>query len=119
MNALDKCTLCGMTRAGSYEEHMGMCCLKSENFMHVWPAEPEPEYYIQHRGFCGDCLLWWRIGRCGYTVDLNQALKVTEEEAANICRSRPNEDFMRLASMVDGASQRHVNSESLPEQWKR
>lgn len=82
------------------------------------PAEPEM-YYIQHRGFCGDSLMWWRIGRCGYTPDLNQALKVSPEEAEDICRSRPQEDTMRLASMVDGAAQRHLNSESLPEGWKR
>ena len=41
------------------------------------------------RGYCGDCLLWWRVEGKGYTCDLDYAWKVTEEKAAAICRDRP------------------------------
>lgn len=44
------------------------------------------DYYIQNVGFCGDCLRWWRKGRNGYTLNLDEAMRVTKKEAMAICR---------------------------------
>lgn len=70
-------------------------------------------YYIQNRGYCGDCLLWWRANRCGYTMNLDEALKVEYKEARHICASRPHQDRPWLVSEIDALSERHVNSERL------
>ena len=70
----------------------------------------ETMYYIQNRGYCGDCLLWWRANRCGYTMNLDEALKVTAEEALTFTRV---EDVPWLVSDIDAISQRHVNSECM------
>jgi len=52
-------------------------------------------YYIQHKGFCGNSLFWWRTGGHGYTSNLDEAWKVTKEEAEEICRVRRGEDIAR------------------------
>ena len=67
-----------------------------------------PLYYIQHKGFCGNCLFWWRPDGCGYTCDLNQAWEVSKEEALNICKDRPKEDIPWLKQKADKRAQRHV-----------
>lgn len=67
-------------------------------------------YYIQNRGYCGDCLLWWRANRCGYTLNLAEALKVTAKEAATFKR---HEDVPWLVSDIDAIAERHVNSERM------
>ena len=69
-------------------------------------------YYIQSRGFCGDCLLWWRDGGHGYTTDLNQAWKVTREQAEGICSSRV-EDTAWLVADIDSVAVRHADSERM------
>jgi len=71
---------------------------------------PERLYYVQNRGGCGDCLIWWRADRCGYTMNLAEALKVTAAEAATFTR---NEDRPWLASEVDAVAERHVNSQHM------
>jgi hypothetical protein len=74
---------------------------------------PDKElYYIQNKGFCGDCLLWWRVGGKGYTVNLDHAWKVTKEKAYDLCRWRPEVDTAWPVSAVDQAAERHLNSES-------
>lgn len=70
-------------------------------------------FYIQHRGFSGDCLLWWRKERAGYTMDLDDALQVPMAEAESICRSRPTEDIKWQVSLIDRLARRHVNNEDL------
>jgi len=70
----------------------------------------EELYYIQNRGYCGDCLLWWRSNRCGYTMNLKEALKVTAAEAATFTRI---EDVPWPVSDIDAIAQHHVNSEHL------
>lgn len=37
-------------------------------------------YYIQYKGYCGNCLIWWKVDGKGYTSDLNKAWLLTEEE---------------------------------------
>jgi len=74
---------------------------------------PKPLFYIQNRGFCGDCLRWWKADRCGYTLNLDQAWKGPQEEAAEICRSRPQEDIAWPVLLIDSVAARHVNNETL------
>lgn len=40
-------------------------------------------FYIQNTkaGFLGNAILFYKIGNCGYTADLDQAAKYTEDEA--------------------------------------
>jgi hypothetical protein len=64
-------------------------------------------YYIQSTGFVGDSLLWWRPDGKGYTTNLDQAWKVTREKAEEICKTRPEEDFMWPSDVVDSLASRH------------
>lgn len=58
----------------------------------------EKEYYIQN-GYIGNAILWWRVGRSGYTTDIYQAGKFSADEAKKIIQ-RP-EDKAWLCSHVD------------------
>lgn len=69
----------------------------------------EDLYYIQNRGHCVACLVWWRIGGHGYTTNLDEAWKVPQRQALSICSDRPTEDFPVLASAVDALSERHIS----------
>lgn len=69
----------------------------------------EPKlYYIQNKGFVGNCLLFWRENGSGYTCDLDDAWQVTEEKAIEICKVRKGEDIMHEVTVVDALAQRHV-----------
>ena len=70
-------------------------------------------YYIQHVGFAGDDILFWKPEQCGYTVNLDAAGRYTKEEAESIVQMRPGHDFMFPCQAVDSIAQRHVNSESI------
>ncbi len=70
----------------------------------------EPLYYIQNRdAVCGNCAVWWRVDGKGYTTDLNFAWKVPKSKAEKICSYRPDQDTPRLAEVVDGLAEAHVN----------
>src|SRR5579885_2891752 len=73
----------------------------------------EPLFYIQNKGFCGNCLLWWRVDGSGYTMNLDEAWKVTKEQADSICRSRPHQDVAHSVEKIDALAHRHVNCERL------
>ena len=69
-------------------------------------------FYIQNLGYCGDCLRWWkRSGNGSTSSDLNEAWRVPEAVALDICRNRPWEDIPWPAEIAEAASSRHVNSE--------
>lgn len=71
-------------------------------------------FYIQNKSFVGNCHLWWRSGGCGYTYNLNEALKATEEEAKEICSSRDTgEDIPWSVEAVDSLAQRHLTDGAL------
>lgn len=65
-------------------------------------------FYIQHVGFCGNCLFWWRPDGHGYTSTLDEAWKVTKEKAEDICRVRRGEDVAWPVAKADAMAQRHV-----------
>jgi uncharacterized protein (DUF1015 family) len=46
-------------------------------------------FYIRNEGYIGNALMWWQVGG-GYTCDIRQAEKFTEERAEKICQ-RPED----------------------------
>jgi hypothetical protein len=60
-------------------------------------------YMRDTRQVVGNCLLWWRKGRNGYTTNIDDAHVFTEDEAAIVTMNRPTdvaypvEDVKRLA----------------------
>lgn len=57
-------------------------------------SEPRPvsedQYYLQDtRDYVGNCVLWWRKNREGYTTDLREAHIFTKDEAyrQHACRA--------------------------------
>jgi hypothetical protein len=68
----------------------------------------EKLFYIQNKGFVGNCLLWWGPEGKGYTTDLDKAGKYTVAEAIRRCSSRPEQDFYHPVDVVDAQAVRHV-----------
>lgn len=68
-------------------------------------------YYMQVTGHCGNSLLWWRNGRHGYTLDIQQAHVFTRDEAMRQHRTRPTEDFPWRKDYIDAHIQHHVHCE--------
>ncbi len=71
----------------------------------------EPLYYIQNKGYQGNCLVWWADGGSGYTCDLDSAWKVPKNKALAICESRPDQDFPRAVADVEKFARRYVTQE--------
>lgn len=71
-------------------------------------------YYIQTKGFSGNCLLFWREKRQGYTCNLDDAGKYTEKEAKEIVLTRPKQDFMWRVELIDKQAVRHVTKIPIP-----
>jgi len=68
----------------------------------------EELYYIQNRGYQGNCLIFWRPEGKGYTSRIDDAGKYTREEAERICKGRPHMDRMLPVSLVEKHIVRHV-----------
>ena len=68
----------------------------------------EKLYYIQNKGFVGNCLIFWRKDGHGYTCNLDKAWKVSLEKAKEICKDRPKEDIPRSAEEIDAKAERHA-----------
>ncbi len=80
---------------------------------HKTRAEIVQLYYIQNKGYCGNCLFWWKVDGHGYTTDLNEAWIVDRAKALDICSSRPNDDIPRSVTEMDAIARRHISSEDL------
>ncbi|HOL73936.1 MAG TPA: hypothetical protein PKW45_21000 [Bryobacteraceae bacterium] len=81
-----------------------------------FPQDCEPAsdlYYIQHIGYCGNCLIWWREGGHGYTSNLDEAWKLPKTEAERICKDRPSKDIPWPVALVDACSVRHATQDGL------
>lgn len=66
-------------------------------------------YYIRdRRSFVGNACLWWREGGKGYTTNLDDAGKFTEEDAHRIHRNRSTDEPIPCA-VVERAATRVVN----------
>lgn len=70
-------------------------------------------FYIQSKGFCGNCLAFWRENGGGYTCNLDEAWMVTKAKALEICRNRPDQDFPLPADGVDKLAVRHLTQSGL------
>lgn len=57
------------------------------------------QFYIRNEGYLGNALLWWRKGG-GYTCDILQAEKFTEEKAKSICK-RPQDSAYNIEYIDD------------------
>lgn len=66
-------------------------------------------------GCVGNCITLWRVDGCGYTVDLDDAWKLTMEQAQEICRTRPQEDFPVSYALLNSLAKRHVDIQGLRE----
>lgn len=62
------------------------------------------KYYIQNTkaGFLGNAIMFWAIGKNGYTADLNNSEKFTEEEAREICLGNPEKNKAWPVDYIDG-----------------
>ncbi len=61
------------------------------------------EYYIQNTnvGYLGNAIIFWAKGRNGYTADLNNSHKFTEEEAKQICNGNPEKNKAWAVDYID------------------
>lgn len=52
------------------------------------------EYYIQNAdaGYLGNAIIFWAKNRNGYTANLNNCEKFTEQEAKKICLGNPEKN---------------------------
>ena len=61
------------------------------------------KYYIQNtkQGFLGNAIVFWALGRCGYTAKLEQAEKFSYEEAKEICNDNPDKNKAWPVDYID------------------
>ena len=72
-------------------------------------------YYIQDkRTTCGNCVMWWRQGRAGYTAHLELAEVFTEAEAMAIARNRAT-DVPWPKDVIDSIAGLTVDHQRLPD----
>lgn len=63
-------------------------------------------YYIRNEGYLGNALMWWTKGCNGYTCDIRNAHKFTEEEAKKQCESR-YQDTAYECDYIDNLEESH------------
>lgn len=71
----------------------------------------EELYYIWNSRYEGNSMVFWRVDGHGYTTNLDEAWKLSKQEAERICRCRPKQDIALSASAVDELSNRHLHCE--------
>ena len=61
------------------------------------------KYYIQNtkQGYLGNAIVFWKIGRNGYTAKLEQAEKFSYEEAKRICEGNPEKNKAWAVDYID------------------
>lgn len=61
------------------------------------------EYYIQNTnaGYLGNAIIFWAKNSNGYTADLNNSHKFTEEEAKKICNGNPEKNKAWPVDYID------------------
>lgn len=72
------------------------------------------EYYLQDiRQYVGNCMVFWRRGRSGYTTDLSDAEVFTAEAAFHQNSIRP-EDVPRKKGEMDALAKPRVDFQDVP-----
>ena len=61
------------------------------------------EYYIQNTnaGYLGNSIIFWAKNNMGYTSDLNNCHKFTEQEAKEICNGNPDKNKAWPVDYID------------------
>lgn len=67
----------------------------------------ESSYYIQN-GFDGNAMVWWREGGRGYTTNLKEAGKYSEEEAQSIIERANRYEIAWSCSYIDNCDCRTI-----------
>ncbi len=70
-----------------------------------------PGTYLLRSGITGDCVLWWKAGDAGYTMNVDQAARYTAEEVRR--RARPGVDHVVTEADALRAAVRHVDAERM------
>jgi hypothetical protein len=77
----------------------------------------EKLFYIQNTnaGYMGNAIVFWAKGRNGYTCNLDNSQKFTEEEACKICKDNPVKNKAWPVDYIDSNEgiQRIVDSQYL------
>lgn len=75
------------------------------------------EYYIQNKsaGFLGNAIIFWAKERRGYTSNLDNSHKFSEDEAKKICLENPEKNAAWPVDYIDNNKgvQRVVDSQYL------
>jgi hypothetical protein len=74
---------------------------------------PEDQLYYVQNGFVGNCPLFWGLGNCGYTSDLDKAQKYTKEQIVKEFSNPREQDIIWLAAEVDSKVKRIVDHQYL------
>lgn len=61
-------------------------------------------YYIQNydQGYLGNAIIFWAKDRKGYTANINNSHKFTEDEAKQICTNNPEKNKAWPVEYIDG-----------------
>lgn len=65
---------------------------------------------LEH-GPIGNSRVWWRPRSCGYTTDLDDAGRYTEEQARRIVEGARGNEVAWPVELVETAASRHVRSD--------
>ena len=68
-------------------------------------------FYVQNKGYVGNCLLWWKKDRCGYTTDLKDALMLSELELIKFNKHKRPTDIIWSIEKVQDYAVIHVTQE--------
>lgn len=76
----------------------------------------DPEFVILYSKQCnGNCAIFWRPKRNGYTIDLDEAGRYSKEEALEIHEGRHGEDMPVPVEEAYKLAQRHVSFDAARE----
>jgi len=69
------------------------------------------QYYVENieRGVVGNCLLWWRTDSNGYTCDLKDAKKFSQNKAFSLCNGALKKYRPWKVSEIDKIICHHVD----------
>ena len=71
------------------------------------------EYYVQKLGYVGNCLMWWRKGDNGYTLDLDDAQVFDREAARSLVMGYAKKYVAWEKDYVDTCAGCHVDSQNI------
>lgn len=83
---------------------------KNERMNKIRNCEPNTLFYVQDaRSYVGNAVVFWRNNRCGYTSDVDEALKLTREQILKE-EWRETDRFIK-SDIVEKSIKRYCNAE--------